>query len=566
MPNRLKRVLELHDLVAYGVGGTIGAGIFVSIGVGAVQSGPALFLSFLLAAVACSISGLCFCEMASRVPTSGSSYSYAYKVLGDFPAFVIGSVLVLDSIISAAACARAWTAYVRIVCPFLPSLFGDMQVPGLEHIFSISILSCFVCLGVGTVLALGIKETTYFNNVSTILNALVLAVFILAGLPLTNRANWTPFAPNGIGGIVRGSGRIFFAFLGFDVVNCLAEETGDSRGGAKRLVPRAIMLTISITTIIYVLVSVAFVGLAPVKSINLSSPLSSALELRGHALLAYLVGIGAVGNTLTSVLSNFLVQPRIMLRMASDGFLPSKLSEIDGNGVPRIALLVTVVASAATALLIDFETLADMVSVASLVSLSVVCICSVLVRVKPICWVDEVVLVEPAEPSLHSSRTPPIIESVLDELPPLAANREVQRFEVLLAIYVCLGAVTSAALLHNSPLWLKLVLSICLAISLATACSQFVMLPKDIEISSVSQSAVFRVPLSPLLPLLGVFVNTYLLIGLPVLALIRAAAVFACCGAYYVIVLRPAAQPSYTQSDVVNLKVVKQHPSYDSVS
>ena len=561
MPNKLKKILRLQDLVAYGVGGTIGAGIFVSIGVGAVQAGPALFLSFLIAAIACSISGLCFCEMASRVPTSGSSYSYAYKVLGDFPAFVIGSVLVLDSIISAAACARAWTAYVRIICPFLPHfLVGDLRIPGLEHILSISILSCLVCLGIGTVLALGIRETTTFNNFTTILNVIVLAVFIVAGLPLSETANWTPFAPNGVGGIVRGSGRIFFAYLGFDVVNCLAEETGDSKGG-KTLVPRAILMTIIITTFIYVLVSVAFVGLAPVKSINLSSPLSSALEFRHQAFLAYLVGLGAVGNTLTSVLSNFLVQPRIMLRMASDGFLPKSLSEIDDNGVPRLALFVTVFLSAVTALFVDFETLADLVSVASLVSLSVVCICSILVRVKPLTWIDEVPMVEPP---MQRSNTPPppIIESEIDDLityPNL--EKDMSRFEVSLVLYVSLGLITSATLLHTTPLWLKLSLAISLAFLLAAICSQYMILPKDVEISSVSQGGIFRVPFSPFLPLLGVFINTYLLVGLPTLALIRAAAVFACCGAYYCLVLRPSSKDNHQ-----TFKKHHQQPCYDSVS
>jgi APA family basic amino acid/polyamine antiporter len=518
--NRLKRILSLNDLVAYGVGGTIGAGIFVSIGVGAVQSGPALFISFLLAAVACSISGLCFCEMASRVPTSGSSYSYALHVLGDFPAFVIGSVIVLDSIISAAACARAWSSYVRIVLPFLPSnVFGDIKVPGLEHIISISLLSGIVCIGLGLVLSTGIKETTWFNNLSTFLNIAVLAIFVLAGLPLTDTNNWSPLAPNGMDGIVRGSGRIFFAFLGFDVVNCLAEETG---ADAKSMVPKAIVLTILLTTVVYVLVSVSFIGLAPINKIDLSSPLSSAFEYRGYSVLSYLVGIGAVGNTLTSVLSNFLVQPRIVLRMAADGFLPEKLSYIDENGVPRLALLVTVAASTVTALLIDFETLADMVSVASLISLSMVCMCSIIVRTQPQTMSSGTELSDP-----NSSETPVGFASSSD------LDRR-NRFYTSLGVYAFSCCLTSISSLHNWWNWTIVLFVLSTLVSLAGVVFHFFQFPPEVSLDS----SIFRVPLSPVLPLIGVGINLYLLFGLPILALVRASCVFIGCSTYYQFIVK----------------------------
>ena len=530
--NRLKRILSLRDLVAYGVGGTIGAGIFVSIGVGAMQSGPALFISFLFAALACSISGLCFCEMASRIPASGSSYSYALFVLGDFPAFVVGSVLVLDSVISAAACARAWSSYVRIVLPFLPpSVFADLQVAGLEHMFSFSLLSGIICIALGIVLSTGIKETTWFNNLSTALNVLVLAVFVFAGLPLTDSANWTPFAPHGVDGIVRGAGRIFFAFLGFDVVNCLAEETGSD---AKAMVPRAIVLTILLTTFAYVLVSVAFVGLAPINKIDPSSPLSSAFDYRGYGMLGYLVGVGAVGNTLTSVLSNFLVQPRIVIRMAADGFLPSRLADIDDKGVPTVALWVTVGASTLTALFVDFETLADMVSVASLVSLSMVCVCSVLVRVQP--------QQASFQDNLGQHDRPTSTELVDD--PKMAT--ELNQFKIMISTYVGLASLTAISLLHGFPRWLVLVLLAVLSVVMAAITSQFNLLPHHMDAST------FAVPFSPILPLLGVGINMYLLFGLPTLALVRAAIVFVTCAVYYKVVVQRSASSISRQTSLDN--------------
>lgn len=528
----LHKVLGLSDLVLYGVGGTVGAGIFVSIGIGAVQAGPALCLSFFLAASACAISGLCFSEMASRVPVTGSSYAYTLAILGPFPAFLIGSILVLDSIISAAACARAWSAYLCIIFPLL-SPFSEYPILSLN----LSFLSGFVCVCLGLLMLTGIRETTMFNNISTILNIAVLSIFVVAGFVLFNSANFSPFAPNGFDGIVKGSGRIFFAFLGFDVINCLVEETHETP--KTTLVPRAILYTIIITTLVYLLVCVAFTGLAPIASIDLDSPLSSALAVRGASTLAFLVSIGAVGNTLTSILSNFLVQPRIVMRMANDGFLPVWFGRVDSTrGVPRNALSICFILSAVTAFFVDFETLADMVSVASLVSLSIVCICSVIARQRN-CTV--------------SSRG-----STTDELTPISPTSggvrvEEEKFyawKISLTIYLVMSVVLAVILLHttisSTPLIL-VVSSTLLSYLFASLEMQKLFKPED-------SPQVFKVPLSPYLPLLGVFVNTYMLVGLPALALIRAACVFAICTAFYyvkvcrkgtVVAEKPTATTSY---------------------
>ena len=513
----LHKVLRLSDLVLYGVGGTVGAGIFVSIGIGAVQAGPALCLSFLLAASACAVSGLCFSEMASRVPVTGSSYAYTLAVLGRFPAFLIGSILVLDSVISAAACARAWSAYLCIIFPILSPL---SEYHLFSNFLSFSLLAGLVCICLGLLMATGIRETTFFNNISTILNMIVLSVFVVAGWVLFNSANYTPFAPNGFDGIVKGSGRIFFAFLGFDVINCLVEETeGEGSSRSTTLVPRAILYTIILTTLVYLLVCVSFMGLSPISSIDLSSPLSSALSVRGQASLAFVVGVGAVGNTLTSILSNFLVQPRIVMKMANDGFLPPWFGAVDATrGVPRNALLVSVGLSALTAFFIDFETLADMVSVASLVSLSVVCICSVISRQQNL---------------VLNSRG-----STVDELTPISPNSVPREmifnephflWKIALGIYLCLAVVMAVLLLHTSASG-----TVFLLVGAATFVSYlFACLELSKMFKRDDDARVFRVPFSPYLPLLGVFVNTYMLVGLPMLALVRAACVFGVCAVFY---------------------------------
>lgn len=537
----LHKVLRLSDLVLYGVGGTVGAGIFVSIGIGAAQAGPALCLSFLLAACACAISGMCFSEMASRVPVTGSSYAYTLVVLGRFPAFLIGSIIVIDSVISAAACARAWSAYLSILFPLLSPL---SEYPLFSNLFSFSLLSGLICIALGLLMATGIRETTSFNNVSTILNMIVLTIFVIAGIVLFNAANYSPFAPNGFEGVVKGSGRIFFAFLGFDVINCLVEETQTEANGSRvsTLVPRAILYTIGITTIVYLLVCISFMGLSPISAIDLSSPLSSALSVRGETTLAFIVGVGAVGNTLTSIISNFLVQPRIVMGMAKDEFIAPWFGYVDSvRGVPRNALFVCVVLSAITAFFVDFETLADMVSVGSLVSLSVVCICSVIVR---------------QQPSLVSRG------STTDELTPISPTSVPREqtmsnsvvWKMALTVYLSLSVVLAVLLLH--PLASATVFQIVLfatVLSFVFACLELSKLfntPED-------QRPVFRVPLSPYLPLLGVFVNTYMLVGLPFLALVRGACVFGACSVFYVIKVRG-------QTDLSN-NLPKPAPTYDSM-
>ena len=539
----LHKVLRLSDLVLYGVGGTVGAGIFVSIGIGAVQAGPALCLSFLLAAAACAVSGLCFSEMASRVPVTGSSYAYTLAVLGRFPAFLIGSILVLDSVISAAACARAWSAYLCIIFPILSPL---SEYHLFSNFLSFSLLAGLVCISLGLLMSTGIRETTFFNNISTVLNMIVLSVFVVAGWVLFNGANYSPFAPNGFDGIVKGSGRIFFAFLGFDVINCLVEETeGEGSSRSTTLVPRAILYTIILTTLVYLLVCVSFIGLSPISSIDLSSPLSSALSVRGESSLAFLVGIGAVGNTLTSILSNFLVQPRIVMKMANDGFLPPWFGTVDTTrGVPRNALLVSVGLSALTAFFIDFETLADMVSVASLVSLSVVCICSVISRQRNL---------------LLNSRG-----STVDELTPISPTSVAREhsfadshlWKIALGIYLAFAVVMAVLLLHTSPSTTVFLLVLTATIvSYLFACLELSKMFKPDD----NDTRVFRVPFSPYLPLFGVFVNTYMLVGLPMLALIRAACVFGICAVFYFAkvwrnkLVIPAPTKSATQYDSMEI-------------
>ncbi|KAF4706523.1 hypothetical protein FOZ63_029527 [Perkinsus olseni] len=502
--------------------------MFVSIGVGAREAGSFLWISFILAALACGISGLCYCEMSSLVPVAGSAYSYVYTILGELPAAI---VLCVDSSISAAAVARAFAAYVNVLLgEKLPKLLAseiniryDYDLGSSENLWSISLFSFLLCLLLGLLLYRGIKQTSTFNNWSTILNMAVILVFIVGGFVFFSSDIWHPTTPEGI---VRGSGRVFFAYLGFDVINCLAEETTEAR----RLVPRAIIITIVICCVVYVLVAVAFVHLAPLASVSMDAPLATAFEARGATVLEFVVSLGAVGNTMTSVMSSMIVQPRIMLRMSSDGLLPEAIGRLTSSGTPSTALIITIVMSSALALVIDFEALADIVSFGALLSFLAVCLCTMLGRVVP--------------PSVYRQRA--------------AANQQPQEYGKPDAIGVPAAAKNSRASAQLRPHYPREILLMVLFFEVATLVFGALFLHDLVSIffylplfliclfAGIATSRVvrtyfnytdlgdgnedpltkpFRVPGAPEVPLAGMFINTYMISGLPFAAVLRGLAV-----------------------------------------
>ena len=406
----LRRVLGPLDLIALGVGATIGAGIFATIGTAAAGdanrpgAGPALILSFVLTAVVCAFTGLCYAEFASLVPVSGSAYTFTYATLGEIVAWIIGWDLILEYAIGNVAVAISWANY----CNTLLAGFGlDLPrwltvdyrtaaqkmpdvVAAAPHVFGVPIV--FNLLAIGVVAALtvllvwGVRASARATAVMVLIKLAVLGLFVLVGVRFIKPENWQPFAPNGFGGLAAGAAIIFFAYIGFDAVSTCAEET--RRPG--RDLPIGILGSLVVSTLIYVVVAVVFTGLVPfpvLRSLNAAEqaePLTVALRHVGRS--DAIVGLVAFGSVVahTAVLLVFqLGQARIFMAMARDGLLPASLARVHPRfRTPHVATILTGVGVAALAGVSNIDEMVDLTNIGTLSAFLLVCIGVSILRFK----------------------------------------------------------------------------------------------------------------------------------------------------------------------------------------
>ena len=324
----LRRSVGALDLTALGVGAIIGTGIFVVIGEGAGEAGPAVTVSFVLAAVTCLFSALSYAELASSIPIAGSAYTYSYATLGEVVAWIIGWDLVLEYGISVAAVAVGWGANLN---SFLDTAFG-VEIPQAlatspEFGGTFNLPAVAIVLAVTALLARGARETTRVNTAMVFIKLAVLIFFIAVGITVFNADNLRPFAPNGVDGVVSAASIIFFAFIGFDAVSTGSEEAKKP----SRDLPIAICGSLLIATIVYVLVSLTAVGALPASQLQESeAPLAFALEEgAGLSWAATVTAFGAL-VAITSVMLTILYgQTRIMFAMSRDGLIPETLAEVN---------------------------------------------------------------------------------------------------------------------------------------------------------------------------------------------------------------------------------------------
>jgi APA family basic amino acid/polyamine antiporter len=406
----LRRVLGPIDLIALGVGATIGAGIFATIGSAAAGdaarpgAGPALILSFVLTAVVCAFTGLCYAELASMVPVSGSAYTFTYATLGEVVAWIIGWDLILEYAIGNVAVAISWANY----CNTLLAGFGldlprwltvdyrtaAQKMPDVivsaPHLFGIPIV--FNLLAVGIVAALsillvwGVRESARATAGMVVVKLLVLGFFCVVGLRFVKPENWQPFAPNGFGGIAAAAAIVFFAYIGFDAVSTCAEET--RRPG--RDLPIGILGSLVVSTFIYVIVAVVFTGLIPfaeLHKLNASEqaePLTAALQYVGRS--DWIVGLVAFGSVVahTAVLLVFqLGQARIFMAMARDGLLPGSLAKVHPRfRTPHVATIVIGIGVGVLAAVSNIEEMVDLTNIGTLSAFLLVCIGVTVLRFK----------------------------------------------------------------------------------------------------------------------------------------------------------------------------------------
>jgi basic amino acid/polyamine antiporter, APA family len=396
---RLRRSLGFVSLTAFGVGCTIGAGIFSLTGdVAAHQAGPAVPLAFVLASVTCFLAGLCYAEFAAMVPISGSAYSYAYVTLGELVAWLIGWSLILEWLFSASVVAISWSGYVQAAlrdlgislpaqlrqAPFAIEASRHGLVPTRAWFDLPAVAVVLACTGV--VLA-GTRTSATVNAVIVIAKVFALVVLVAVGARYVHPAHWHPFVPPnggrfgefGWSGIARGAGTLFFAYIGFDGVSTLAEEARHPQ----RTVPWSLFASLLICTVLYVAVSLVVTGLADYRTLAVADPLYYALSAAHAALrpVQALVAVVAIAGLVSVVLASIVGQVRVFYSMGRDGLLPPALSRLGGDGqTPVGATLMTGAIAAAIAGLVPLATIGELVSIGTLLAFAMVCVGVVVLR------------------------------------------------------------------------------------------------------------------------------------------------------------------------------------------
>lgn len=400
--HKLPRVLGSFDVTMIGIGAIIGAGIFAMLGEAAVKggAGPSLIISIILTAIACGFAALCYAELAAMVPISGSAYTYAYATMGELVAWIIGWDLILEYAIGNVAVAISWSGYFN---DFLKSVFGfgvplwlrmdyhtflkaGGDIASVPHLFGFPIICNLLAVSVvgflTWVLVRGIKESTQFNSVMVGIKLLVLAVFVAVGVYYFDPRNWVPFAPGGWKGIQVGAAYIFFAYIGFDAVSTVAEETKDPQ----KNMPIGIIGSLIICTIIYILVTVALTGMMPFTELKdkIAEPLVAGLQYN-HAAhwLVGLVSLGAVVATTAVLLVFQMGQPRIFFSMSRDGLLPAYFARVHPKyHTPHVTTIWTGIFVATFASFFSLDTMAELCNIGTLFAFVIVCAGVIILRVK----------------------------------------------------------------------------------------------------------------------------------------------------------------------------------------
>ncbi|MEX5744867.1 amino acid permease [Massilia sp. X63] len=383
-PGGLKKVLGPFDLVLMGIGAIVGTGIFVLTGTGAVTAGPALTLSFIIAAIACGFAALCYAEFASSVPVAGSIYTYSYFTLGEIVAWMIGWDLLLEYGLATSAVAVGWSGYfqsllkgIGVVLPEALRAAPGAQ-PGVATIFNLPAFVIMMCLTF--LLSLGVRESARLNNVMVLIKTGVVLLFIVVGVNYVKPENWQPFMPFGAGSVLSAAALVFFAFIGFDAVTSAAEEVKNP----SRDLPIGIIGSLGVCTVLYVAVAAIMTGIVPFMDFKgVDHPVSLALQVAGQDWVAGFVDLAAILGMSTVILVMAYGQTRILFAMSRDGLLPAKLSEVHPKyGTPYFATWMVGIIFGLIAAMVPLDVLAELVNIGTLAAFSLVSLAVIILRKK----------------------------------------------------------------------------------------------------------------------------------------------------------------------------------------
>lgn len=396
--NKLKRSLSAANLVTLGIGAIVGTGIFVITGQAAANfAGPALTISFIISALSCVMAGLCYAEFASMIPVSGSVYSYSYTTMGELLAWFIGWILILEYLFACSSVAVGWSGYmVNLLDNWNIHIPDQLKYPTLNHLptgeweFTGSIINFPAVFIVGIVSAFligGIKQSAFINNLIVVIKVGVILLFIGFGLSYINTDNWVPYIPENTGefgkfgwsGILRGAGVVFYAFLGFDALSTAAQEAKNPQ----RDMPKGILISLIICTILYISVTVVLTGIVNYKELNVDAPIALAIDRTGSGLawLSSFIKLGAIAGLSSVILVMMLGQSRIYYAISKDGLLPKVFSKVNAKtGVPQNATIFACVITAVFAGLFPLSVLSELVSIGTLMAFTIVCISILILR------------------------------------------------------------------------------------------------------------------------------------------------------------------------------------------
>ncbi len=396
----LKKVLGVRDLTSMGIAAVIGAGIFSTIGQAAYDGGPGVVFLFIITAITCGFTALCYAEFASRVPVAGSAYTYSYVTFGEIIAWILGWALILEYSIGNVVVSISWSSYfvnllegVGIHLPawlatdpstaqgfFNAAVASGKPTDGMAWTTAPTIggyrficnLPAFIIIVLITMLAyVGIKESRSSANFMVALKLVVLAIIVGIGVFYINTDNWTPFMPNSFTGVLKGVSAVFFAYIGFDAISTTAEECANPQ----RDLPRGMLYSLMICTVIYVVVTLVITGMVNYSEFYaVADPLAYVFEKINLSKVGFFVSVSAVVAA-TSVLLVFQIgQPRIWMSMSRDGLMPKKFGKINSRfQTPGFATVVTGIIVAIPALFVESALMTDLTSIGTLFAFAVVC-------------------------------------------------------------------------------------------------------------------------------------------------------------------------------------------------
>ena len=399
--HRLRRHLSSLDLTVFGVGVIIGTGIFVLTGVVAkTTAGPAVAISFVIAGVVCGLAAVCYAEFASTVPVAGSAYTFSYATLGELVAWIIGWDLVLELALGAATVSVGWSGYLN-------QLLGDLGIPLPDSIAgdtaTVNVPAIVIALVMTGVLILGIKLSSQVTSVIVAIKVAIVLLVIGVGIFYVQADNYTPFVPPaepteagsgltapliqtlfgfapstfGIGGIFAGAAIVFFAFIGFDIVATAAEETKNP----KKDLPRGIIGSLAICTVLYVAVSLVVVGMQHYTELSTAAPLADAFRSVGLPFFSGVISVGALAGLTSVVMILMLGQSRVLFAMSRDRLLPRGLAAVHPRyGTPYKITLITGAVVALLAGFVPLDTLAELVNIGTLFAFVLVSLAVIILR------------------------------------------------------------------------------------------------------------------------------------------------------------------------------------------